>query len=1190
MQARPGTAAFVSSGGASFSPAAKEILPVHFPARLADFLAGRGDSLRVFKSGPASQALVAAALLRQGSSVVWILPTEREARAARALLGLFQGEGGEGGADPRRIVFLPEYRAARPDPREWAARWAALSALTSRSGAQAVILSADNLLPKWPTPETAARAELRLGRGAEILSEMVLEQLVLWGYRRTGMVTAPGEMSMRGDILDVFVPGFEHPARLEFFGDTLDEIRLFNAQTQRSVADLPEIALVPAAPALLGPGELEEVRGRLARFKTAGRINAAALERFSRSLAEADGFIWPGLTYAEPARLADFLPPDAVHLISGGAVLREKMEGALWGWQEFLQKMREDQGIVVQSELLLWPEEDARKTWLGKRHLVFEDLVVGVAQGGVELPERQIESFADLFWKPDDQKRPWSALVQALRVWEAEDGQAVLSFQSTRSRTRFLKLAAQEGIAPHASYAPDRRGVYALVSPLAKGMELSWANLRILSEDILQPGEASSRAVRHKDWKGLASYDEISAGDLLVHRDYGLARFAGLTRLAHGEVANDYLLLLFDGEDKLYLPVDRMGLVQRYKGPEGSAPALDSLRGARWRAAKERARKAVEKIADELVRMYAWRRVAKGYAYSPPSELYREFEAGFSFEETPDQARAILDVLADMEKPEPMDRLVCGDVGFGKTEVALRAAFRAVADGKQVALLCPTTVLAEQHYHTFRTRMANFPVSVAMLSRFVPKTEQNAVVNAATRGAVDVLIGTHRMLSEDVHLPRLGLLILDEEQRFGVKHKEKLKELKQTIDCLTLTATPIPRTLQLSLSGIRSLSVIETPPADRKPVDTALIERDDGMLRRILERELSRGGQVYWVHNRVRTLDGVAEYVRGLVPQARVTMAHGQMSPTALEESMRSFWRGETDVLVCTAIVESGLDFPNANTLVVDQAQMFGLGQLYQLRGRVGRSERQAYAYFVVPSLAAVPEDARKRLRVILDMDFLGAGFRVAMEDLRLRGAGNILGESQSGHIAKVGLDLFLEMLEEEVRRLKGEGGAQRVETEMNFVIPAHIPEDYIPDAQERLNWYKALAAARSEGEAQDLAIEIRDRFGKWPVPLANFLAALELKRELVRLGADRADIYPGRVVVQWRNEAHAPQTGALLGWLQSRGDWAKLLPPGKIEARLSVEEETARGLIRLRDELRLLSSDSGAERTADKETGIPTA
>ena len=470
--------------------------------------------------------------------------------------------------------------------------------------------------------------------------------------------------------------------------------------------------------------------------------------------------------------------------------------------------------------------------------------------------------------------------------------------------------------------------------------------------------------------------------------------------------------------------------------------------------------------------MYAFRKVAKGFSYGPLDDMYSEFEATFGFEETPDQDKAVNDVFRDMEKSEPMDRLVCGDVGFGKTEVALRAAFRAALEGLQTALLCPTTILAEQHYQTFTKRMEGFPVRIGMLSRFVSPKRQKTILEAAARGEIDILIGTHRILSKDVELPNLGLLILDEEQRFGVKHKEKLKHFRQNIDVLTLTATPIPRTLQLSLSGIRALSIIETPPVDRKPVETAITERDAISLKAVLRRELDRGGQVYWVYNRVNGLSQVADFVRSLVPDAKVGMAHGQMNEKKLEEAMRGFWHGELDVLVCTAIVESGLDFPNANTLIVDQAQLFGLGQLYQLRGRVGRSQRQAYAYFVVPSIDDITEIVRKRLRIILDMDYLGAGFKVAMEDLRLRGAGNILGESQSGQMAKVGLELFLEMLEEEVRRIRGETDTRASDPELNFVFEAHIPGGYIPDAKERLRYYKALSSAKDRSEERRVGKE----------------------------------------------------------------------------------------------------------------------
>jgi transcription-repair coupling factor (superfamily II helicase) len=532
------------------------------------------------------------------------------------------------------------------------------------------------------------------------------------------------------------------------------------------------------------------------------------------------------------------------------------------------------------------------------------------------------------------------------------------------------------------------------------------------------------------------------------------------------------------------------------------------------------------------------------------NEMYRDFEASFGFDETPDQSRAIDEVFADMDLPQPMDRLICGDVGFGKTEVAMRAAFRAVLDGKQVGLLCPTTVLAEQHYQNFRARMEHFPMRVAMLSRFVPRPRQKQIVQAAAAGQVDILIGTHRLISDDVHLPNLGLLILDEEQRFGVKHKEKLKRLRRNVDVLTLTATPIPRTLQLSLSGIRSLSVIETPPVDRKPVETFLLERDAGMLRQAVAQELERGGQVFWVHNRVQGLEEVEEYVRTLAPEARIGRAHGQMSANLLEETMHRFWHGELDILVCTAIIESGLDFPRANTLIVDQAQMFGLGQLYQLRGRVGRSERQAFAYFVVHDLKHLAESARKRLQVILDMDYLGAGFFVAMEDLRLRGAGNILGESQSGTIAKVGLELFLEMLENEVRRLKGEAPQDDAQTEMNVLYPAHIPETYISEARDRLHFYKALSSAPTDQAAEEIAAEIRDRFGSLPEELDTFLAVVQLKRVLSGLKAARADLMPGRVVVSWAESADQQVVDAIVPWVLRREDRARLSPPGRVELR----------------------------------------
>ena len=604
-------------------------------------------------------------------------------------------------------------------------------------------------------------------------------------------------------------------------------------------------------------------------------------------------------------------------------------------------------------------------------------------------------------------------------------------------------------------------------------------------------------------------------------------------------------------------------------------PALDRLGGPAWAAGKEKARKAIEKIAADLVEMYAYRKVAKGFRYDPPGELYHEFEATFGFEETPDQAKAIQDVLDDMDRGEPMDRLICGDVGFGKTEVALRAAFRAAAEGRQVALLCPTTVLAEQHYQTFRARLAGFPVNVGLLSRFVTKPRQKEVLKAAAAGQIDILIGTHRILSSDVKLPNLALLVLDEEQRFGVRHKEKLKALKKNVDVLTLTATPIPRTLQLSMSGIRELSIIETAPQDRKPVATAVLRRDDAVLSKVIEREIEREGQVFWVYNRVQGLERVVEYVRKLAPQARVGMAHGQMSETELETTMHKFWHGELDVLVCTSIVESGLDFPRANTLVVDQAQMFGLGQLYQLRGRVGRSDRQAYAFFVVPDAERLTAVAEERLRIIMDMDYLGAGFQVAMEDLRLRGAGNILGEVQSGHMSRVGLELYLEMLEEAVGRLKGTPSALAVETELTLGLPAHIPASYIDDGRERLRCYKALTSAVGGAAREEAALSMRDRFGPFPEELTNFLAVLDFKQFLTELQVQRADVHRDHLRMVWPEGQTAVQPERIVE-LAAKMPGARLHPPAGLTLPLAADLPFSEGLQKVRvalEEIRTAAS-----------------
>ena len=1139
--------------------------------------ASNAASAVIGRSGQTSAARLAADVHQSGRGVVMVARNRDELMTLRGLVNLFTPDVSTGVSrthiprHERPWALMPPFTLRTANREGWAGRLAALYAL--RNGrAKSVIVTVDNLLIRHIPLDFFDGQELYLRQGEDLSPEMLLEQLVEWGYERVPMVANAGEIARRGDILDILPPGYEKPLRVEFFGDTLEEIRLFDPNTQRSMASLREALILPVHPVRQDVVWQKKIAERWERLFQKSLITEGELYAFRQGLARRE-MLMPGLCYDASTVLEEWLPRDAVWILPGKDDCREALETAERQWRAALEEQA-DEGRGQPARLVLRRSEEA-DGWRNATTLWFEPMVMGVETAGGELPERPVHAFTELFPQPGSQDRPWQSLVRGLKEWQATRRQVLLAFGSERSRAKFLKLAEQDGLLPALRYDPLGKGLFALVAPVHGGADMVWDDVLFLGEDVLQPRNDGQARVPSGAFKGLDRHDDLEPGNLLVHRDYGVARFEGLTRLELGGVANDFLLLRYAGDDKLYVPVDRLALVQRFKGEDAAEPPLDRLGGGAWQTSKDKARKAIEKIAKDLVEMYAWRKIAKGFRYDPPGEMYREFEASFGFEETPDQAKAIQDVLADMEKPEPMDRLVCGDVGFGKTEVALRAAFRAASEGRQVALLCPTTVLAEQHYQTFRSRLASFAVNVGLLSRFVSKAKQQEVLKAAAGGQIDILIGTHRLLSEDVRLPNLALLILDEEQRFGVRHKEKLKALKRNVDCLTLTATPIPRTLQLSMSGIRELSVIETAPPERKPVATAIVERGKSVLSEVVARELARKGQIFWVHNRVQGLERVAAFVREIAPEARIGMAHGQMAEKPLEEAMHKFWHGELDILVCTAIVESGLDFPRANTLIVDQAQMFGLGQLYQLRGRVGRSDRQAYALFVVQDDERLPAKARERLRIILDMDYLGAGFQVAMEDLRIRGAGNILGEVQSGHMARVGLDLFLEMLEEAVTRLKDGGESLHSETEMNIGVTAHIPETYITDGKERLRWYKALTSAPDTATRQDRELELRDRFGPLPTEVNAFLTVLGLKEQLTALQAARADVQAEKLRIHWDAGQRAVSGQVLVDFVVRHAASARLTPPATLEMKLDASLDFSARIAEARNMLRALESGS---------------
>ena len=1124
----------------------------------------------------ATRCRLACEALAQGRGSVLLARNREEFHAARALLTLFLPQLSLGDIPIGQAVWespclsLPAMSQWR-DRDSWAARMAALYAL-AQGGPRCVVAGVESVLLRYMPLHFFDSRSLGLSRGGEYSPELILDQAMEWGYERVSLVTRPGDMARRGDILDIFPPGYAKPVRLEFFGDAIEEMRLFDAESQRSLRPLDELTLLPVSPLALDKNGLAAARKRCDQLFSEGRINENECYSFKKALDGGGAGILPGVLCDSPSLLEEWLPADSLWLLPGEADSAEALRDGRLALKEALEA---EDAPLQQPAALALRKHSQPAPWRNFQCAFAEPLVMGVEERGTDFQERALHGFSDLFPLPAAQDRPWQHLAAGLKEWQSQRRQVILSFSSERGRNKFLKLAEQDGIIPALRYTPEGRGLFALVSPFRSGVELVWDNSLVLGEDIIYPRAEKTPRAASRAFKGLDTFDDLKKGDLLVHRDYGIGRFAGLHHLDLNSAANDFLLIEYSGRDKLYVPADRLGLIQRFKGTEGVEPALDRLGGPAWAAGKEKARKAIEKIAADLVEMYAYRKVAKGFRYDPPGELYHEFEATFGFEETPDQAKAIHDVLDDMDRGEPMDRLICGDVGFGKTEVALRAAFRAAAEGRQVALLCPTTVLAEQHYQTFRARLAGFPVNVGLLSRFVTKPRQKEVLKAAAAGQIDILIGTHRILSSDVKLPNLALLVLDEEQRFGVRHKEKLKALKKNVDVLTLTATPIPRTLQLSMSGIRELSIIETAPQDRKPVATAVLRRDDAVLSKVIEREIEREGQVFWVYNRVQGLERVVEYVRKLAPQARVGMAHGQMSETELETTMHKFWHGELDVLVCTSIVESGLDFPRANTLVVDQAQMFGLGQLYQLRGRVGRSDRQAYAFFVVPDAERLTAVAEERLRIIMDMDYLGAGFQVAMEDLRLRGAGNILGEVQSGHMSRVGLELYLEMLEEAVGRLKGTPSALAVETELTLGLPAHIPASYIDDGRERLRCYKALTSAVGGAAREEAALSMRDRFGPFPEELTNFLAVLDFKQFLTELQVQRADVHRDHLRMFWPEGQTAVQPERIVK-LAAKMPGARLHPPAGLTLPLAADLPFSEGLQKVRvalEEIRTAAS-----------------
>jgi transcription-repair coupling factor (superfamily II helicase) len=941
-----------------------------------------------------------------------------------------------------------------------------------------------------------------LAKDAEVPHEELIAHLAGIGYTRTEMVELPGHFAVRGGIVDVFSPEAPRPVRIELLGDTVESVREFDPRTQRSIAPVQRTTLLPLTEwNWSGAGS--------------GQEDEAAWERHS--------FFGP---QSEPGPSALFELAESslkpVVFLDEPQALREAAAKHLERATEIYE--RHGQANSPAANHFFWSESEFARALEKSSQVQLEQLALNIGS----IPQFELSSRPSTRFHGDV-----VACMGDVKSQLSAGGKVFLTAASTGEIERFADICreyevpyvlgesedAAAGFTAEGAY--ESAGVLLIRAPFSEGVTFPDAKLTLLGHadlfDVTPTVERASRKIRTSGF--FSDFAELKPGDFVVHVDHGIGQFEGLRQIESDGHSGEFMLLKYAEDARLYVPLERMDLVQSYRVIEGAHPPLDKLGGTAWNTRKTRARKSVEDMADQLLALYAQRKTAEGFAFSPDGNFQREFADAFEFEETVDQITAIADVAKDMERATPMDRLLCGDVGYGKTEVAMRAAFKAVADSKQVAVLSPTTILAFQHFETFKRRFAAFPAKIEMLSRFRSPAEQKKILAELEAGKVDVVIGTHRLLSKDVKFQDLGLLVVDEEQRFGVAHKERLKEMRQNVDALALSATPIPRTLHMSLVGLRDMSVIETPPRDRLAIQTVVSPFQEELVQHAVENELARDGQVYFIHNRVESIYSLAELVTRLVPKARVVVAHGQMGEKELEAVMLKFIRDEADVLVATTIVENGLDIPRANTILINRADRLGLAELYQLRGRVGRSTQRAYAYLLVPPEGTLSDIARKRLSAMKEFSELGAGFRVAALDLELRGAGNMLGRQQHGHIEAIGFDMYCQMLERAVSKLKGQESAPELRTTLSLGYDVRIPQDYIPSENLRLRTYKRISSIANEEEKQDVRRELEDRFGAPPATVENLLEYAVLKSMCERLRISAVERQGSRIAVRFHAE-----------------------------------------------------------------------
>ncbi|GGJ57121.1 transcription-repair coupling factor [Virgibacillus salexigens] len=957
-----------------------------------------------------------------------------------------------------------------------------------------------------PPPEYWNNYQLPFKLGEEIDVEHYLASLVDMGYERASMVTTPGEFSRRGGIIDIYPITEQHPIRIELFDEEIDSIRYFDAETQRSLDKLQNITVGPATELLLtesdiyaGGERLEEALSETLKSLKSSEAKEKLMESIKGDIERLKNlehfpemYKYIGYLYQNPASLLDYLPQD-------GQIIFDEMSRI------------QDTAVHLDTEEADWYSSLLESNQMVKKSIFSFDwyrIWANIKQPRVymsvflrHIPNTQPQNIINLSSRPMQEFHGQMHLFKnELKRWEKGDYSVVILAPDEQRAEKIHSIFIDYNLEIPISdklVLPSDKPVIA-VGNVTNGIELPMHKLVLVTEQELFKKRTKRKRRQQKisNAERIKNYQELKVGDYVVHANHGIGKYLGIETLQVNDLHKDYMLIKYSGDDKLFVPIDQIDQVQKFVGSEGKEPKLYKLGGSEWTKVKRKVQSSVEDIADDLIKLYAEREAKKGYAFSEDTEMQREFEASFPYQETEDQLRCIEEIKHDMERERPMDRLLCGDVGYGKTEVAIRAAFKAIADGKQVAILVPTTILAQQHFETIRERFQDHAINIGLLSRFRTRKQQKETLEGVKKGTVDVVIGTHRILSKDVHYQDLGLLVVDEEQRFGVKHKEKIKQLKTNVDVLTLTATPIPRTLHMSMLGVRDLSVIETPPENRFPIQTYVMEYNPIFMREAIEREMARGGQVFFLYNRVENIDKVARDL-GMLVDARIAVAHGQMNETELENIIFAFLEGEYDVLVSTTIIETGVDIPNVNTLIVNDADKMGLSQLYQLRGRVGRSNRVAYAYFTYQKDKVLTEVAEKRLQAIKEFTELGSGFKIAMRDLSIRGAGNLLGAQQHGFIDSVGFDMYSQMLKEAIDARKEGKEIEEItpfEPELTLSIDAYIPDEYIDDEKQKIEIYKQFQAMDENGDAEDLRDELMDRFGDYPEEVEHLFTVSTLK------------------------------------------------------------------------------------------------